>query len=367
MKIEALRKFLNTDAPIVQSTYNDNLFIINPHTTRRGASPSELIEDTAMLRAKLITMFGPEAETWDSNFLRLQEIESEDLRPAVISAKKKLESATKALPMIQCECRIGKHEKFSLRREPLEGDHSFIVETEAKDYIDRTKIRKVKTRWVPYGNISATNGLVAKMINVKILTDEYDRLYQKYHALRGYHQLDSKIKASFDWNRLGNNHDNETAHAYQAIVNPLYIVGSKSKFNDGEYQQKLRDAFDGKELVDTRPTEETNDGEYLVLINDEADDAVATSIKELIWAFRASFLESYMPLKAKEIAKMQESMCEDCNEAFLAMINNGIGDLIEAAIKADGRGHFLSSYDGKENTVNEMFIYVQDKPWDGGE
>lgn len=367
-KIKALRKFLKTDAPIVQSDYDDNLFIVNPHKTHRGTSPTQIVEDAAMLRAKLVTLFGPEAETWNSDFLRLQEVESDDLLPAVATAKKKLEEFAKALPMIECEQgTMGQRQHFQLCPEMLDADHSFVVETEVRDYLRPDKMKKIKRTWRPYGSISASPQILQLLHNLGVLTREYDRLYQKYQDLKGYHQLDTKIKASFDWNRLGNKHDNETAHAYQAIVNPLYFVTSREGTYAPEYQQALRDAFDGKELTDLRPEEETNDGEYRVLTNYEADEAVDLNIKDLVWAFQAKFLEDYMPMKEKDILKMQGSMCEDCNDAFLSMIGDRIGEFVEEAVKADGRGHFLSSYDGKENMVDGLFIYVQDQPWKGEE
>lgn len=45
---------------------------------------------------------------------------------------------------------------------------------------------------------------------------------------------------------------------------------------------------------------------------------------------------------------MQAELCEDANEIVKAMIGNNISLFLENAIKADGRGHFLSRYDGEE-------------------
>lgn len=98
---------------------------------------------------------------------------------------------------------------------------------------------------------------------------------------------------------------------------------------------------------------------YLVLTDDEADEKAAEYIKDTLWAFNASFIieNSDLPWEAEEMIKsFQEAKCEGANDTIAAMITD-IEAFIEAAISADGRGHFMSSYDGEENEQCEYFIY----------
>jgi hypothetical protein len=52
----------------------------------------------------------------------------------------------------------------------------------------------------------------------------------------------------------------------------------------------------------------------------------------------------------KSIKLMQETQCEGCNEAIFALIGD-FNHFVDDASAADGRGHFLSSYDGEEQEV----------------
>ena len=90
--------------------------------------------------------------------------------------------------------------------------------------------------------------------------------------------------------------------------------------------------------------------EYLVLTDAEADAACVEHIKESAWAFNASFLAGFTGLPETVFEALQPQ-CEGCNDAVLALIEKGgtIEDFAREAVAADGRGHFLSSYDGNEN------------------
>lgn len=89
--------------------------------------------------------------------------------------------------------------------------------------------------------------------------------------------------------------------------------------------------------------------EWLVLTDDEADQLCSDQIKETIWAFKSSFLEGYVPegVDADTLRIIQEK-CEDANPALLRLIGSNLDQLIEDAMGCDGRGHFLSGYDGDE-------------------
>jgi hypothetical protein len=108
---------------------------------------------------------------------------------------------------------------------------------------------------------------------------------------------------------------------------------------------------------------------YLVLSDGEADEYTAQRILDSLWAFNADFILSNsrievkpMPDILKALKQMQEKLCENANPLVRALLENE-EEFIEAAVEADGRGHFLSSYDGEEHEVTHgeepFYIYRQ--------
>jgi len=108
--------------------------------------------------------------------------------------------------------------------------------------------------------------------------------------------------------------------------------------------------------------------QYLVLTDDEADQRCRDEMIESLWAFRAHFLVCWMPCYKdmsqrevddliKSIEHAQERSCEDANPLIKGLLGNNLEDCLDDAISADGRGHFLSTYDGEENEQGEFFIY----------
>jgi hypothetical protein len=103
--------------------------------------------------------------------------------------------------------------------------------------------------------------------------------------------------------------------------------------------------------------------EYAVGTDSEADEACKEYIKDSAWAFRSSFICEYCNLPqelAEALEAMQSKKCEGANDSILALIDKtdgGLDGFVEEAISADGRGHFLSSYDGNENEKDGFFIY----------
>jgi len=96
--------------------------------------------------------------------------------------------------------------------------------------------------------------------------------------------------------------------------------------------------------------------DYLVCDDAEADQAVKENILESLWTFRASFIRSHMSYKPepreadkveKAIEEIQSKLCESAQPIIRSMIKN-LDHFIADAISADGRGHFLASYDGEE-------------------
>ena len=134
-------------------------------------------------------------------------------------------------------------------------------------------------------------------------------------------------------------------------------------------------------------------GEYMVLTDEEADKAVKEYIESSIWAFNNDFLLSQMTLEdinkyygfdaayynedteeyedvddpkeafylgtgmdLEEFIKEIQGKYEDGNQELLRLIDD-IDDFVEDAVSADGRGHFLSPYDGREEPEGDYYIY----------
>lgn len=113
-------------------------------------------------------------------------------------------------------------------------------------------------------------------------------------------------------------------------------------------------------------TFEINGEEYAVGTDEEADTACQDYVEQSVWAFKAEFILSECGLPSEltdAIRSFQEAKCESANNALLALVEkccrvdeteyrteaSGIEMFAKAAIRADGRGHFLSGYDGEEN------------------
>lgn len=107
--------------------------------------------------------------------------------------------------------------------------------------------------------------------------------------------------------------------------------------------------------------------EYLVLTDEEATEKAAEEIKNSLWAFNADFIlqhcknadsmDCYEWDSAVEALRdAQGKSCESLNGLVFALIDD-IDEFIKDAVEADGRGHFISWYDGEENEQNGLFIY----------
>lgn len=97
--------------------------------------------------------------------------------------------------------------------------------------------------------------------------------------------------------------------------------------------------------------------EYAIGTDEEAQEAAIENIWQSVWAFNASFLSGFTHLP-EEMFKACQDKCEGANDAFRQAIghDNKVA-FAEDAISADGRGHFLSGYDGNENEQGEFYIY----------
>jgi hypothetical protein len=89
--------------------------------------------------------------------------------------------------------------------------------------------------------------------------------------------------------------------------------------------------------------------EWKIYDDEEADEAVKEYIEESVWAFNSDFLAGETGIDADAFSSIQDK-CESANPAIRSMIEGtcGMNRFVEDAVSADGRGHFLSSYDGEE-------------------
>jgi hypothetical protein len=100
---------------------------------------------------------------------------------------------------------------------------------------------------------------------------------------------------------------------------------------------------------------------FRVLDESEADDACGDYIEQSLWAFNASFLAGMTDLP-EEVFTALADKCEDANDPIMRIIKStcGIDKFVNEAVSADGRGHFLSGYDGEENeyTGGGRYFYI---------
>lgn len=112
---------------------------------------------------------------------------------------------------------------------------------------------------------------------------------------------------------------------------------------------------------------EIGNQEYLILTDEEADEKTKEYILDSLWAFNASFIIEHMAsrdelsnhnykMMEKALELIQSDLCESANVVMQRLIED-IDEFVDDAIKADGRGHFLSGYDGNENEEEGYFIY----------
>lgn len=117
-------------------------------------------------------------------------------------------------------------------------------------------------------------------------------------------------------------------------------------------------------LTEVEEYDENNyNNDYLVLTDEEADEKAKEDIKDSLWAFNASFIANQIDLDEEVIQAIHDNgKCESNNDTIYNLINK-LGDFdnfCSEAISSDGRGHFMSSYDGNENeeTVNGTTYYI---------
>ena len=116
--------------------------------------------------------------------------------------------------------------------------------------------------------------------------------------------------------------------------------------------------------------ESENGDEYLVLTDREADKKSREYILDSLWAFNADFILAHSTefenlndwereQAIKSLTEMQGKLCETATGLVRCLIAD-IEEFVADAISEDGRGHFLSFYDGNEIDLgNGLFAYRQ--------
>lgn len=99
--------------------------------------------------------------------------------------------------------------------------------------------------------------------------------------------------------------------------------------------------------------------DYSVLTNDEANRSARGYIEESVCFFNPSFIAAHSKVDQEVIKKLQE-LYEGSNKVIRTLIKD-FDHFVDEAIATDGRGHFMSSYDGLEHEVNingtDYYIY----------
>lgn len=114
-----------------------------------------------------------------------------------------------------------------------------------------------------------------------------------------------------------------------------------------------------RETYMSLPTIFINGNEYAVAVNEEEANAAAGQyIKDSICYFNPSFLAGHSDVP-EEVFEFLADKGFFNNEAYKSMIYD-VDDFVDDAIDADGRGHFLNSYNGKEYKIGEYFLYQVD-------
>ena len=104
--------------------------------------------------------------------------------------------------------------------------------------------------------------------------------------------------------------------------------------------------------------------EILVCSDHSANVKAKAYIRDSLWAFRSSFILDQSRVKSspevvQALEKVQTELCESANEFVFALLKS-FRNFCQKAVEADGRGHFLSCYDGEEHSIkvgNTTYFY----------
>lgn len=109
------------------------------------------------------------------------------------------------------------------------------------------------------------------------------------------------------------------------------------------------------------PVVSVGSAEYAIAEDyDSAVEAANQYIQDSLWAFTPSFLESMTGVPQEAFEACADN-CESNNDWILRLVEKtcGLEKLCEKAIREDGLGHFLSSYDGNFEELNCGAIVIR--------
>lgn len=119
----------------------------------------------------------------------------------------------------------------------------------------------------------------------------------------------------------------------------------------------LNEKIIGKEI--TINGDDGDEGTFLILTDEMADKRAREYIRESLWAFKSEFIleHSKVELPVIYLEELQGQACESCNELVFALLED-FDEFVKDAVKADGRGHYIAQYDGKEIKLeNGLYMY----------
>jgi len=106
----------------------------------------------------------------------------------------------------------------------------------------------------------------------------------------------------------------------------------------------------------------SGDMEVAFATDEMADKAVYMDIMDSLFAFNTDFLMRFIKRGISEEAVLSmQQQSESGNAALRSWLKNK-KEFVEEAVASDGRGHFLSPYDGSERTLEEYHLRVVDLP-----
>jgi hypothetical protein len=119
-----------------------------------------------------------------------------------------------------------------------------------------------------------------------------------------------------------------------------FELENEDEFLMGRIYQALQDDYEGEDVI--------------VADDDNAYWLTTERIEDSLWAFSPEFLASETGLPVEVFQALADSgRCESNNEAIAALVEQtcGMDKFVSSAVSADGRGHFLSGYDGEEGEI----------------
>lgn len=140
-------------------------------------------------------------------------------------------------------------------------------------------------------------------------------------------------------------------------------MNDQTKTIDNITSEDILNALSDENIVrdtyNTLPVIIIEGDEYAVAKNEqEADEAVYAYVDDTLWAFCPSFLAEQTGLPVELFEFLSNKDCDD-NKIYRQLIESKttVENFADEAIAADGRGHFLASYDGEEIEVGNYLLY----------